>query len=396
MSSEDGEAEPLPARRDPVVGGERRARVLHQVPEWHAARAGRLAASTLHAGLHELDEFSRHRRALGLDSPHCSDPAARRECLLAGGAEGGTVRQAQAAADTRGKFVRIDRQPHGRCHRSPLRHLRPACRYGAAVPEGHTIHRIARDHGKLLSGRIVEVSSPQGRFSDAVLVDGQRLDRIDAVGKHLFYEWANGLVGHVHLGLFGKFRIHRGAEPPPPVGAVRMRLRCDEATIDLAGPTACTVGDPSVRDEIVARLGPDPLRRDARPQLVFDRISRSRKAIGALLLDQSVICGVGNVYRAEALFVCGIHPGRAGRDCDPAELDALWTVSQGMLRQGVRDNRIITVDPSELPRPRGRRLRRGEATYVYKRDRCLRCTAPIQAVVLAGRPCYFCPTCQPS
>ena len=174
-----------------------------------------------------------------------------------------------------------------------------------------------------------------------------------------------------------------------------MRLRTDAATIDLAGPTACTVGDPSVRDEIVARLGPDPLRRDARPQLAIDRIARSRQAIGALLLDQSVICGVGNVYRAEALFVCGIHPSRAGRDCDRAELDALWTTAQSMLRQGVRDNRIITVDPSELPRPRGRRLRRGEATYVYKRDRCLRCATPIEAVELAGRPCYFCPVCQP-
>ncbi len=264
------------------------------------------------------------------------------------------------------------------------------------VPEGHTIHRIARDHSKLLAGRVVEVSSPQGRFHDAQLVDGTRLERMDAVGKHLFYMWSNGLVGHVHLGLFGKFRVHRGAEIPPVVGAVRMRLRTEAATIDLAGPTACTVGDPAVRDDIVARLGPDPLRRDARPQVAIDRMASSRQAIGALLLDQSVICGVGNVYRAEALFVCGIHPSRAGRDCDHAELNALWTTAQGMLRQGVRDNRIITVDPSELPGPRGRRLRRGEATYVYKRDRCLRCGTLIDAVELAGRPCYFCPVCQPS
>lgn len=263
------------------------------------------------------------------------------------------------------------------------------------MPEGHTIHRIARDHGRLLCGKTIEVTSPQGRFSDAAQVDGQRLDRLDAVGKHLFYEWANGLVGHVHLGLFGKFRVHQGPEPPPPVGAVRMRLRTSDVAIDLAGPTACTVGDPSVRDEIVARLGPDPLRRDARPQTAIDRISRSRQAIGALLLDQSVICGVGNVYRAEALFVCGIHPSRAGRECDPAELEALWVTIRGMLRQGVIDNRIITVSASERPRPRGRTVRRGEATYVYKRDRCLRCGSAIGAVELAGRPCYFCPICQP-
>ena len=74
------------------------------------------------------------------------------------------------------------------------------------MPEGHTIHRIAKDHSPLLVGRPVAVSSPQGRFAaDAALVDGVVLDRIEPYGKHLFYWWANGLVGHVHLGLFGKF-----------------------------------------------------------------------------------------------------------------------------------------------------------------------------------------------
>ncbi|MCX6521934.1 MAG: Fpg/Nei family DNA glycosylase [Actinobacteria bacterium] len=265
------------------------------------------------------------------------------------------------------------------------------------MPEGHTIHRIALDHNALLRGRHVAVSSPQGRFADAVLVDGQRLDRIEPYGKHLFYRWSNGMVGHVHLGLFGKFRVvrHDPGEAPEPRGAVRMRLQTDEVTIDLAGPTDCSVGDESDRDAIVRRLGPDPLRRDADPQVVFDRIGRSRQAIGALLLDQSVVCGVGNVYRAEALFVTGIHPSRPGRELDRAELEALWTTITAMLKQGVKDNRIVTVDRAELDLPKGRRIRRGEATYAYKRDRCLRCGTPIQSVELAGRPCYFCPICQP-
>jgi endonuclease-8 len=266
------------------------------------------------------------------------------------------------------------------------------------MPEGHTLHRIARDHGRLLVGRAVTVSSPQGRFADAVLVDGQRLDRLEAYGKHLFYTWSNGLVGHVHLGLFGKYRVsrHADAEAPEPRGAVRMRLSTPDVTIDLAGPTDCSIGDESDRDRIVARLGPDPLRRDARPQAAFDRIARSRQPIGALLLDQSVMCGVGNVYRAEALFVNGIRPTRLGRDLDPAELEALWSTIVAMLKQGVKDNRIITVDRRELDLPRGRRIRRGEATYAYKRDRCLRCGTPIESVELAGRPCYYCPTCQPT
>jgi endonuclease-8 len=266
------------------------------------------------------------------------------------------------------------------------------------MPEGHTIHRIARDHGTLLAGRRLAVSSPQGRFAaDAALVDGEVLDRIEAYGKHLHYWWGNGRVGHVHLGLFGKFRIHRHPDAPAPVarGAVRMRLSTADVTIDLAGPTDCSIGTPDDRDAIVARLGPDPLRRDARPQVAMDRIRRSKQAVGALLLDQSVMCGVGNVYRAEALFVNGIHPSRAGRDCAPEETDALWTTVVAMLRQGVKDNRIVTVDRRELDLPAGRRIRRGEATYVYHRDRCLRCGTEIRTVELAGRPCYYCPTCQP-
>ena len=264
------------------------------------------------------------------------------------------------------------------------------------MPEGHTIHRIARDHGRLLVGHAVAVSSPQGRFApDAALVDGAVLERLEAYGKHLFYWWSNGLVGHVHLGLFGKFRVQEGFEPVEPIGMVRMRLRTDAVTIDLAGPTACAIETAADRDAIVARLGPDPLRRDAKPQVAIDRMARSKQALGALLLDQSVMCGVGNVYRAEALFVNGIHPLRTGREAEADDLAALWSTVVLMLRKGVKDNRIVTVDRRLVELPKDRRLRRGEATYVYHRDRCLRCDTPIQTVELAGRPCYFCPNCQP-
>ncbi len=221
------------------------------------------------------------------------------------------------------------------------------------------------------------------------------LERIEPYGKHLFYWWGNGLVGHVHLGLFGKFRVHLGADAPAPIGEVRMRLSTEIATIDLAGPTACSIDTEAERDTIVGRLGPDPLRRDAKPAIAMERIARSRQAIGALLLDQAVMCGVGNVYRAEALFVNGIHPNRPGRDVAADELLALWTTIVAMLRKGVKENRIVTVDRRVVDVPKDGRPRRGETTHVYHRDRCLRCTSPIQTVELAGRPCYFCPTCQP-
>jgi endonuclease-8 len=267
------------------------------------------------------------------------------------------------------------------------------------MPEGHTIHRIARDHGRLLCGRRLRVSSPQGRFAaDAARVDGMLLDRIEAYGKHLFYWWSNGEIGHVHLGLFGKYRIHRG-EAPEPVGALRMRLQTldgEPATIDLRGPTACSVDPPDVRTSIVGRLGPDPLRRDADPDRAIDRMAASRKAVGALLLDQAVIAGIGNVYRAEMLFANGIRPTRPGVDCTRDELAELWQTGAHMLRAGVRANRIVTVDRADIGWPPGRRIPRSEATYVYQRDVCVRCGTPIATVDVANRPCYFCPVDQPS
>ena len=123
---------------------------------------------------------------------------------------------------------------------------------------------------------------------------------------------------------------------------------------------------------------------------------RSTRALGALLLDQAVIAGVGNVFRAEALFVHGIHPLRPGRACDRSELEALWSTLTAMLRAGVKANRIVTVRRDELDLPRGARIPRSEATYVYRRDRCLRCDAAIARIQVANRTCYYCPTHQPA
>lgn len=272
------------------------------------------------------------------------------------------------------------------------------------MPEGHTIHRIARDHGDLLTGRAIRVSSPQGRFdADAARVDGAVLERIEPHGKHLFYRWSTGDIGHVHLGLFGKYRVQRTDHSPDPIGQVRMRLQTEPTevrdefvTIDLSGPTACTIDPPSVRKEILARLGPDPIRRGSKPDAMIARISKSGRSIGDLLMDQAVVAGIGNVYRAEALFVAGIHPLRPGRSCDAAELEALWAIVQGMLRQGVKDGRIVTVSRDDLGISPRARIPRREATYAYKRDRCLLCGDEIQRITIANRTSYHCPTHQPT
>ncbi|HEY4609366.1 MAG TPA: DNA-formamidopyrimidine glycosylase family protein [Ilumatobacteraceae bacterium] len=262
------------------------------------------------------------------------------------------------------------------------------------MPEGHTLHRIAIDHFALLRRRPVGVSSPQGRFAaGAALVDGHRLKELEAYGKHLFYYWSNGMVGHVHLGLFGRFIVYR-EHPPHEVPTVRMRLAVPKATIDLTGPTDCTIGTIDDRDRIVARLGPDPLRSDADPERAFAAISRRLAPIGQLLLDQKVISGLGNVYRAEALFLNRIDPRRAGVAITRPVFDGLWATIVRMLEDGMAANRIVTLDRDQFEIPTGV-TRRGDTTYVYHRDVCLLCGSPIMTVNLGGRPCYYCPVDQP-
>lgn len=225
------------------------------------------------------------------------------------------------------------------------------------------------------------------------MVDGVRLKQLEAYGKHLFYFWENGLVGHVHLGLFGRFRVYRG---PGPLDAptVRMRLEVPRATIDLIGPTECSIGTVGDRDRIVARLGPDPLRADADPDKAYTAIARRVAPIGQLLLDQKVLSGLGNVYRAEALFLNRINPNRPGNRITPADFEGLWATIVEMLERGVAEDRIVTLDRDLFDVPLGITAR-GETTYVYHRDLCLRCGSPILVVQLGGRACYYCPVDQP-
>jgi formamidopyrimidine-DNA glycosylase len=142
-------------------------------------------------------------------------------------------------------------------------------------------------------------------------VDGARLTRLEAYGKHLFYYWANGLVGHVHLGLFGRFRVFRDGAPLD-APTVRMRLSVPRGTIDLTGPTDCAIGTLEDRDRIVRRLGPDPLRADADAQKAYDAVARRIAPIGQLLLDQKVMSGMATSTGRKLCSSTGSTPtGRA-------------------------------------------------------------------------------------
>lgn len=279
------------------------------------------------------------------------------------------------------------------------------------MPEGHTLRKLARDLEAAFAGRAVRASSPQGRFAaDAAQLDGARFVGADSAGKHLFVELEGERVVHVHLGLIGLFDVHTGLagpeEVPEPVGAVRLRLVSVPAAgattsyADLRGAIVCDLVGPDRRDAVVAGLGPDPLRPDADPERAWRRISRSDRTIGDLLMDQKVLAGVGNVYRAEVLFRHRIHPLRPGRTLRVGQWRAIWDDLVVLMAEGVRTGRIDTVRPEHTPEAMGREPRRddhGGEVYVYRRTSqpCLVCGAAVRTAELAGRNSFWCPRCQP-
>lgn len=304
------------------------------------------------------------------------------------------------------------------------------------MPEGHSIHRLARQFRDVFGGERVRASSPQGRFADgARRLDGATLMDARAHGKQLFLDFDVDLVLRVHLGLYGAWSFggdesFHGASsigaprrmgeaetfagpdddgavpeytgPPPPVGQVRARLVSAHGWADLRGPSACEVISPAEAGAVIARLGPDPLGAGAGPEEFLRRVARRSVALGQLLMDQEVVAGVGNIYRAEALFRAGLDPWLPGRDLGEDAGARLWGDLVHLLGEGVRCGRIITtrpehrdaVDPDGDPAP----LWPENAYYVYQRNglECRVCGTVVRVTRMQARNLFWCPTCQAS
>ena len=219
------------------------------------------------------------------------------------------------------------------------------------MPEGHTLHRLAQALDAAFRGTSPAASSPQGRFEDgAALLDGREVVAASAWGKHLFMEFAGDTWLNVHLGLIGKFSVDQLATDddgyaavPPPRGAVRLRLVNDAYLADLRGAVVCQVVTPAEIDAVVARLGPDPLRADQDPAKAWTRIAKSGRTIAELLMDQSILAGVGNVYRCEVLYRHRVDPFRPGKEIRRSTWDAIWADLTRLLPLGVAFNQIITM-----------------------------------------------------
>lgn len=313
------------------------------------------------------------------------------------------------------------------------------------MPEGHSVHRIARQFERSFTGPPVAVTSPQGRFAaGAEALDGHAVVQARAVGKQMFLEFDHALWLRVHLGMYGAWDFageiavdtlspaERGGRgtgvvganedspwsigaprrarlrmaeseklgpelaewPPPPVGAVRVRLLTATAVADLRGPTACEVQTAEEVDATIARLGPDPLVDGPAGEDAFvENVRRRNVAIGQLLMDQEVVAGIGNVYRAELLFRARLDPYRPGKDVPVELLRELWRDWSYLLGVGVETGQMLTMDGLTGDALERAKANRHDRHWVYHRagQPCRVCGTPIATAEMATRNLYWCP-----
>ena len=295
--------------------------------------------------------------------------------------------------------------------------------------EGHSVHRLASAFSTKLVGRRFNASSPNGRFADGALaIDGRVLSRMEAVGKNLFAFFGDGngeeVVVHgtcrfafcsvsarpfmisssftsfaVHFGMSGAWAMFNSAVEDEPEVKTTTRLRLEEISqIDknkfITHLSAMTVqhGDLCLYETKKASLGQDPLRSDADPNLLFEKIVKSKKSIGQLIMDQSFFTGPGNIYRAEILFLAGVYPTTPGNELDRSSFDRIWDATVKLLRRGYDTGSILTVDAALDPLVAAR----GERRYIYNKSTCARCGGRVSSWDMSGRTCYACEGgCQP-
>ena len=259
------------------------------------------------------------------------------------------------------------------------------------MPEGHTVHRTANHFNKKFAGAKVCVTSPQGRFSDSSFINGTTLLRAKANGKQLFLFFDSAIL-RIHLGIYGKWGFSEVEELPEPKGQVRARFVRGNQLADLRGPTACELLSQEQYQQILDRLGPDPLDPAAEQLRFVDKVARSSVSIGQLLMDQSVISGIGNVYRAELLFRANLNPHTPGKLVPKEIVKAIWDDAVLLMPLGVKTGFMLTREGFLTAK-----TKKIDRYYVYKREGlpCRECGNLISIEILATRKLYFCSSCQP-
>jgi len=199
----------------------------------------------------------------------------------------------------------------------------------------------------------------------------------------------------IHFGMAGNASTHT-LPGPEPKSTTRLRLENEESEVCmLLSAMTVKIHGADEYDAISGKIGADPLRSDAEKTKFVERMRRSKKSIGMLLMDQSVIAGIGNIYRAEILFKAGVHPEEPASSLPEKLLDSVWFHSVDLLQRGFASGSIMTVDKNHnMPAPWNRR-------YIYNHEKCGVCAVKrgvdqaVQSWDINNRTVYACPNCQP-
>jgi endonuclease-8 len=273
------------------------------------------------------------------------------------------------------------------------------------MPEGDTIFRAARTLHRALAGqevvRFESVLPALTRVHDDSPVTGRVVESVRAAGKHLLMRFSGGLLLRTHMRMNGSWHIYRPGERWQRPRR-DMRVLVATASFEAVGfnlPVAEFLSGRAIERQRDLRLmGPD-LLADVFDEAEALRRFRARPAssISDALLNQRVVAGVGNVYKSEMLFLCGISPFARVADVSDDQLRALLTTARAHLRANVVDRTAAIVTYRGYRRTT-RRSDPAEALYVYGRARkpCRKCGTPIE-VEAQGRDArltYWCPSCQ--
>ena len=251
------------------------------------------------------------------------------------------------------------------------------------MPEGDTIHRLARRMRAALEGQEIgraETPDPRspihGRAGD---LEGRTLESVEARGKHLLVHFSDGVALHSHLGINGRWRV--AADGRAPFGRPWLLLASGRGiAAQFGGKILRLVSESRIRnDPGLMQLGPDPLAKGFDPDEAACRLlaAGGEREVGDALLDQRVIAGIGNAIRNEALFAAGIDPWRRIADLEPEEaadlIRANQRVMQISIRKGRRPHNVYRANRRRCPNCGGRISVRGQGDGNRAAYWCERC-----------------------
>jgi endonuclease-8 len=255
------------------------------------------------------------------------------------------------------------------------------------MPEGDTILRTARTLGRALEGRRI-------RRSEGADVADRTVTSVEARGKNLLVHFDDGRALHTHMRMTGSWHVYRPGERwQRPAWRARVVLETDAfVAVCFDAPVARMLAPGADRRAPdLASLGPDILAPDFDAREASARLRlRGEAPIGEALVAQGAVAGVGNVYKSETLFLCGVNPFGPVRDLSDETLRNVLARARELMRSSA-DGRI--------PAAERRALGRGVRAWVYRRSGrpCRRCgtTIRMRRQGEAGRSTYWCPSCQP-